>query len=439
MSTHPPENDSDTKPSEAPRADSDPSLGIYAPPRRRAARPSQREESKPGLWNRMTGRHRLEEIREQRYHSYTYESNEQNLKWTTMLMAGWIIILLWLAWVDLSNSQTYQQWLDRGIESIAPNQEYWSHIESPRIFAQENGGDAMACAYLFGRDISDECPDGELPADAIQAFIDENELRCTHLKDDSQECAGVWTSREFIKFANAEGFNCSDAEATFTFFHEDQSLYPDCGEVLDIASELQASQDRSRLIWMLLMLILLVTAFPYLSTIHRASRNLLPLKSKDQKHRPEWAVLHHFIPILNLFRPLGVISELFKGSDPEVSIEDESAWKSKGRVHTFAYIWYGLWAACILFNPITIPRWFGRGDMEEILAVSNYFVYADLLLIALGVAGLLMLRQLHILQEARFAKIGPITVTPPLPIDPLQEMLAQQEEDERKRKRGGKR
>ncbi len=426
-----PDDDSLT-PSEERGPSGEPSGGIYAPPRRRQPRRATDEASGPGIWGRLTGRHRLEQIREERYRPYTYESNGQNLRWASWTMAAWALALVWLAVVDYSNSNRYQEWVDRGIESLPPDHNYWSQIENSRLFVQRVGGDEMACAYLEGLDSTNECPDGELPSEEINSFVESNGITCVNFNEDGSECTGVWTSRGIVEFSNTEGFDCPDGDASFDFFHRDDTIHPECGTVFDISSEFHQSQDRSRLIWLLVMLILLVVAFPYLSGIHRASRNLLPLKSEGQRDRPEWAVLHHFLPILNLFRPGRVVRELFKGSDPRVTTEDVSAWKKQGRFHAIGILWWLLWVASLLFNPILIPRYVGIENLEDAVTVNRFFVLSDILLIILGIVALLMLRKLHAWQELRFEKVGPITVTPPLPPDPLQEALREQEEKEQR-------
>ncbi len=427
-----PRSDDDSMSSEGQQTGGNPAGGIYAPPRRRRSRRKE-ESSGPGLWDRIRGRHRLEQIREERYRPYTYESNEQNLKWTAWAMAAWAIVLIWLAFTDYSNANRYQEWVDRGIESLPPEHNYWSQIENSRLFAQRVGGEEMACADLRGRDSTDACPDGELPSETINSFVESNDITCVNFNDDTSECTGVWSSPGIVEFANAEGFDCPTASASFDFFHRDDTVHPDCGTVFDIASEFHQSQDRSRLIWLLVMLVLLIVAFPYLSAVHRASRNLLTLKSEDQHNRPEWAVLHHFIPILNLFKPGRVIQELFKGSDPEVTIEDPNAWKKQGAVPSIATLWWLLWAVSLLFNPILIPRYVGVENLADIVTVNRLFVLSDILLIVLGAVAVLMLRQLHVWQEMRFEKVGTITVTPPLPPDPLQEALKEQEDRARRR------
>ena len=177
----------------------------------------------------------------------------------------------------------------------------------------------------------------------------------------------------------------------------------------------------------------MVVAFPYLSLVHRASRNLLPLKSEGQKHLPEWSVLHHFIPICNFLRPGQVLSELYKGSDPDVTTDEPTAWKSAGKVRVIVYLWWILWVAGWIFNPITVPRFVNAQNLPELIDANDLLILSDVLLIFLGIVAVLMLRQLHVWQEMRFSRIGLITVTPPLPEDPLAVALRQQEEKQRKK------
>ena len=434
---------------------------IYLPPRRRNIRRDQ-EESKPGVFSRITGRHRLDEIRQARYEPYTYESNQQNLKWTAIVMGIWCLALVWLAWTDYSNSQRYQEWVDQGVKSIPPSPDLAHQIESARTYAQREGGEEFKCADLGGRTATDECPSGEMNPVPISNFVDEQGLVCWHSEDYTPEineqipddraittglesenpeltsiCTAVWTSHGLLQFAEESGLECPDTNAVVATISGEGSLHPGCERAFSYAEDFQASQDRSRLIWLMIIFILIFVAFPYLSLIHRASRNMLPLKSKGQKHTPEWAVLHHFIPVLNFFRPGTVLRELYKGSAPDVSSENASAWKSKGRVRAIVYLWWVLWIAAWLFNPITVPRYVNPQTLPEVISANHLLVLSDVLLIFLGIVAVLMLRQLHTLQEMRFSKIGLITVTPPPPVDPLAEALEKQEEkDTQKKKRG---
>lgn len=438
--------------------------GIYARPRRRSVR--RDDDSKPGIFSRITGRHRLDEIREARYEPYTYESNEQNLKWAMIAMGIWCLVLVWLAFTDCTNSRQYEGWVEEGVTTIPPSAELTAQIESSRTFAQREGGEEFECAYLAGRSSTDECPDGETDALLVSNFVEDSGAICTNfgeyvetteeevpndqatttgLEEQTSEpvqiCTAVWSYFRLLEFAEQSGLDCPNVDAILTSISTDGLDYPDCDRAFSYAEDFQSSQDRSRLIWLLTVFLVVFVAFPYLSLLHRASRNLLPLKSEQQKHTPEWGVLHHFIPIMNFFRPGQVLMELYRGSDPDVPTDDTSIWKKQGKVRAIVFLWWILWIASWIFNPITVPRFVNAQSLEELISANDLLILSDVLLIVLGVVAILMLRQLHYWQEMRFSKIGLITVTPPPPADPLAEALKKQEEkqrakEEKKNRRG---
>lgn len=453
--------DSDSTPTSNQESESERTSGIYAPPRRRSVRRDS-DDSKPGIFSRLTGRHRLDEIREARYEPYTYESNEQNLKWTSIAMGVWCLAIVWLALTDFSNSNRYQDWVDDGITDIPPTADIGQQIESARAYAQRVGGEEFRCAFLGLSVSSDDCPNGEMDAILVSDFVEDSGAICANTEEYTPEiveevpddeavttglqtsepvtiCTAVWSSYALLTFAEQAGLDCPSVDAIVSSISSTVSEYPDCDAAFSYAEDFQGSQDRSRLIWLLSIFLIVVVAFPYLSLVHRASRNLLPLKSEGQKHLPEWSVLHHFIPICNFFRPGQVLSELYKGSDPDVTTDEPTAWKSAGKVRVIVYLWWILWIAGWIFNPITVPRFVNAQTLPELIDANDLLILSDVLLIFLGVVALLMLRQLHVWQEMRFSRIGLITVTPPLPEDPLAVALRQQEEKQREKDEKNKR
>ena len=122
-----------------------------------------------------------------------------------------------------------------------------------------------------------------------------------------------------------------------------------------------------------------------------------------------------------------------------MTTDEPTAWKSAGKVRAIVYLWWILWIAAWIFNPIIVPRYVNAQTLPELVNANNLLVLSDVLLILLGIVALLMLRQLHVWQEMRFSRIGLITVTPPLPEDPLAVALRQQEEKQRKKDEKDKR
>lgn len=198
----------------------------------------------------------------------------------------------------------------------------------------------------------------------------------------------------------------------------------DCHNVMDLHASFASAQDISFLLFTFLVISLLVSIFVFGAFTHRASRNLLTLRSERQRFSPEMAVTWFFIPIMNLFKPWQVYVELFKGSDPSI-MAGESDWKSKGMVPKIVHIWELFFLLIFIFNPLTISRiWFSvRKTIEDISSAHNALVIADLMLAILGFLAMFLTAKLHIWQEKRKNLIGPISVTPPKPIDPISEIL----------------
>ncbi len=406
--------------------------GIYAPPTSRGAeysRGATDDAKRRGFFSRLTGRHRIDEIRAERLRPYQYESNEQSLRWTAVTMGIWCCVMAFLVFTDWRNGQQYADWVNTGITTIPPSNSLEAQVEPVRVAAWRDGGNAMQCAYLGGRPTSSVCPEGELAIEQVDAFISErDDYRCFQWDGETGLCSAVWTSRAVVEFARIEGFDCPDGKSVFDAIVEEQAS-SGCDRVFAIGEEFQGSQSRSQLIWLFVVLFGFVVAFPYLSTIHRASRNLLTLKSGGQKHRPEWAVLHHFIPFFNLVMPGLVLRELFRGSDPRVGQEDEEEWKQSGRNLPIAYLWHLLWFFALWMNPIVLPRLFSSTNLPDLVRTNTLLLTGDLVLLALGIVGVLMLLQLHRWQHERHGIVGLITVTPPQPIDPLQEAMAKRDSE----------
>ncbi len=223
---------------------------------------------------------------------------------------------------------------------------------------------------------------------------------------------------EILTFAEAEGIACNTELDII-------SLTPECSRLLEIQDKYTSVKDTGSMLFVLLMAVFLVNTFAFGAYTHRASRNLLTLKSKGQGFSPEKTVLWFFIPVFNLVKPWQVFKELFRGSDPDVTTSDETAWRTKGKVPPIVHVWAAIFVAVALFNPRTIG-WFWysiRESIDDVVVAHQRLIIADLLLVVLGIAAIFVVIELHKRQEARHAKVGDITVTPPLPVDPLEEAL----------------
>ena len=206
---------------------------------------------------------------------------------------------------------------------------------------------------------------------------------------------------------------------------EIKTLSYECARLMKAQRAYASEKDTGSILFVLLIVVLLATMFAFGSFTHRASRNLLTLNSKEQRFSPEKCVFWFFIPLFNLFKPWQVYRELFKGSDPDVPATDQLRWKTDGKVAVIVNVWAGIFVAVFFYNPRTIAWiWHSvRETIDDVVSAHRALMVADLLLASLGVAAIFLVIELNRRQEARHSKIGDVTVTPPRPVDPLEEAL----------------
>ncbi|MDP6667645.1 MAG: DUF4328 domain-containing protein, partial [Dehalococcoidia bacterium] len=228
----------------------------------------------------------------------------------------------------------------------------------------------------------------------------------------------VLSPTRMAEFAERQGLVCTGDEGVFL-------ANPECNRLFAVQQLYQTTKDRGTYITVLLVAVLFACMFAFGSFTHRASRNLLTLKSKGQRFSPEKSVFWFFIPVFNLVKPWQIYREIFKGSDPTVSTHDELAWKTEGKVPAIVHVWVGIFLGVFIFNWLTIRTvWYPvRTTIDDVVIAHQRLIIADLLLAVLGVAAILVAIELNRRQEARHDLVGDITVTPPGPVDPLEEAL----------------
>jgi hypothetical protein len=344
-------------------------------------------QSRDTVWRRVTGRGQLEEAMRQRLQPYSYESNSATLKWTVAGLIIWALAAVALAWSDRDTASRLNSFESQGIRGIPP-----TSIVPEDLFA----------------------------------------------------------------FAAAEGIDCA-TQADLA------APTPGCDRVLDMRLKFSQAQDRSDLIYISLVILLVVIAFPWGTLVHRAGRNLLTLKSNDQRVRPDslvlWAVLA--VAAFVIFSPFGPfvvaggcvailvlalkvlpgLMELSKGSDPAVKTDDGLAWKRDGTVSPSVYLWLATVALAFILNPMTTLRfWFvSRENLSDLIIAVERLMWADLVLALPALSGIYMLIDLHRRQQAKHAKVGPLVVTPPRPVDPIEEELSKHVRMREQKKERGRR
>lgn len=379
------------------------------PPRTRAGdrsevehRAIRRERARGSVFGRVMGRQGLDDALQERFQPYEYQSTRPLLRWVFLGLIAFTIAGAFAVITDVGFRGQTNEWRSEGLTEVP--------------IGPEQVAQGALIADLELRD-PDELLCNEAELESISVF--------------AQGCRSI--DRVF-EYAASEGLDCTTLEDLASVVSETQVAAPGCDRIVELSTRFEDLTNRSNIMSIIVVLLLLIVAFPFSSFAHRSSRNLRTFKSEGQKHSPDGTVIRFFIPIVNIYKPLFMFVELFKASDPRVSGDDGTAWKKKGGVSPVAVLWGLAWGAAVIFNPITVARFFfrERADLADVSSTTSGLIAADLLIIVVGVLAIFMSNTLSRWQDTRAARYGTVTVTPPRPRDPLEKAL---EEGVRRRDR----
>lgn len=350
----------------------------------------------------MLGRQGLNDALEERLNPYEFESTRPLLRWLILGLFVFAAACALAAFTDAEFRGQLEEWQSDGLTLIPL------------------GPDDVAQASLV----------------ANIEFQDSENLLCNEdeLASGSVVASGCRSIDRIIEYSASERLDCTSLEALASAVDTTLTPAPGCERVAELSTRFDDLNNRSSIISIVLVLILIVVAFPFSSLVHRSSRNLKALKSEGQKHSPDGTIFRFFIPILNVYKPLFMITEIFKASDPNVPDGDGKAWRKKGSLSPVAVLWAVAWGSVVIFNPITVSKIFfrDRDELADLTTVTGGLIVADILLIVLSVLAVPMAIALSRRQDSRAAKYGTVTVTPSQPRDSLERAL-----DENAQRRGG--
>jgi hypothetical protein len=129
------------------------------------------------------------------------------------------------------------------------------------------------------------------------------------------------------------------------------------------------------------------TVIAFVMWAHRAHRNLPALGATGLEFSPRGAVGWYFVPFLNLFKPYQVMREIYNASEPSVTFESESEWRSRN-APAIIKIWWTLF----LFSSFVgnaVMRESLRADTPEAIQILDVAsIIHEILAVALTVAAI---------------------------------------------------
>lgn len=158
-----------------------------------------------------------------------------------------------------------------------------------------------------------------------------------------------------------------------------------------VTEELTPFQAVQGLFALIQMTVLLLTGVGFLRWIHRAHVNARALGATGMTISPGWAVGWFFIPIMNLWKPLHAMKELWQASSNPTSWQNESP---APLVNT----WWTLWLLSNLLGQIALRLALG-GDSSQAVNAEICSLVAGGLDIVLAVVAIRLVQSIIDLQS----------------------------------------
>jgi uncharacterized protein DUF4328 len=166
--------------------------------------------------------------------------------------------------------------------------------------------------------------------------------------------------------------------------------------------QLQDSKDAALAIDRWIVIVIALTAIPWLLWQYRAHANLRALGVSGLKYSPGWAVGWWFIPFANVVVPFLVMRELWKASDPEASSLDWIARRATALL--------GLWWASRLLANVFLQIGFVLDDnlnaLSDLRTEAWMFVLANLALLGFGALALALVRSIDQRQARKYERVS---------------------------------
>jgi Na+/proline symporter len=107
-----------------------------------------------------------------------------------------------------------------------------------------------------------------------------------------------------------------------------------------------------------------------------------------------------FVPIMFLFRPYQVVSEIWKVSDPKVDLIDGAAWKN-AKTSSIVGWWWAFFLISNFLGQIVFRMTLGAEEPPELLASTYTYMVSDSIDVVGMLITILMVRRISQFQEAK--------------------------------------
>jgi hypothetical protein len=160
----------------------------------------------------------------------------------------------------------------------------------------------------------------------------------------------------------------------------------------------EANDSRQHAIGVVQIVILTITSIFFLVWVHRAYRNLSALGATGLKYSTRWAVVGFFVPFLNFVRPFQVMTEIWKASDPIVSVG--SSWHGSPSTPIIGQWWASYLASGVIGSfSFSIAK--QGATIDTLLTTSWGLLIADMTSVIAALLAINMIKHINTRQELK--------------------------------------
>ncbi|MBN1191219.1 MAG: DUF4328 domain-containing protein [Dehalococcoidales bacterium] len=166
-------------------------------------------------------------------------------------------------------------------------------------------------------------------------------------------------------------------------------------------SEATANDTRQAAIGFSQMALFIITGIVFLIWINRAYKNLTSFNAFGLRFTPGWAVGWFFVPIMSLFRPYEVVSEIWK-----VSISGlEEATPTKPTTSSIIGWWWAFFLISNILSQIALRIVLKGETASELLTSTYFYIVSDAIDIVGIIITIIMVKNISQIQEIKSRQV----------------------------------
>ncbi|MDD5700742.1 MAG: DUF4328 domain-containing protein [Dehalococcoidales bacterium] len=162
-------------------------------------------------------------------------------------------------------------------------------------------------------------------------------------------------------------------------------------------SEAAANDTRQAVIGFSQTALFIISGIVFLVWIHRAYKNLTSFNAFGLRFTPGWAVGWFFVPIMSLFRPYEVVSEIWKVSNSGL----DEATPLKSTSSSIIGWWWAFFLISNILSQIALRIVLKGETASELLTSTYFYIVSDAIDVVGIIITIIMVKNINQIQEIK--------------------------------------